>query len=134
MEIKEKKRMFIEVLLVIAFFILVVCGLIYSFNKIMESQPVQSSITFVYDEEALFKQNVEDAQSSIKSFIDNTEYNISDIAPWLNLKKRPLPVPEVAIENPDADASMLNEESVTNENLNPSANSKPEEVIPPAKN
>ena len=133
MEIKQKKKMLLEVLLVIVFFVLVVFGIIYSINKIIESQPVQSSITFVYDEEALFKQNVEDAQSFIKSFIDNTEYNISDIAPWLNLKQRPLPVPEVDIEN-DAGASKLNEESVTNENLNPSIKAKPEEIIPPAKN
>jgi hypothetical protein len=133
MEIKQKKKMLLEVLLVIVFFVLVVFGIIYSINKIIESQPVQSSITFVYDEEALFKQNVEDAQSFIKSFIDNTEYNISDIAPWLNLKQRPLPVPEVAIENADAGASTLNEESVTSESLNPSINSKHEEVKP-AKN
>ena len=133
MEIKQKKKMLLEVLLVIVFFVLVVFGIIYSINKIIESQPVQSSITFIYDEEALFKQNVEDAQSFIKSFIDNTEYNITDIAPWLNLKQRPLPVPEVAIENADAGASTLNEESVTSESLNPSINSKPEEVKP-AKN
>jgi len=133
MEIKQKKKMLLEVLLVIVFFVLVVFGIIYSINKIIESQPVQSSITFVYDEEALFKQNVEDAQSFIKSFIDNTEYNITDIAPWLNLKQRPLPVPEVAIENADAGASTLNEESVTSESLNPSINSKHEEVKP-AKN
>jgi hypothetical protein len=133
MEIKQKKKMLLEVLLVIVFFVLVVFGIIYSINKIIESQPVQSSITFIYDEEALFKQNVEDAQSFIKSFIDNTEYNISDIAPWLNLKQRPLPVPEVAIENADAGASTLNEESVTSESLNPSINSKHEEVKP-AKN
>ena len=55
MEIKQKKKMLLEVLLVLAFFILVVFGIKYSINKIIESQPVQSSITFVYDEEALFK-------------------------------------------------------------------------------
>ena len=121
MEIKQKKKMLLEVLLVVAFFILVVFGIKYAINKIIESQPVQSSITFMYDEEALFKQNVEDAQSSIKSFIDNTEYNISDLAPWLNLNKRPPPASETTTENP-----------ISNENQ--TINSKPEEVIPPVKN
>ena len=132
MEIKQKKKMLLEVLLVVAFFILVVFGIIYAINKIIESQPVQSSITFIYDEEALFKQNVEDAQSSIKSFINNTEYNISDVAPWLNLKKRPPPASETTNENPGADASATIENPISNENQ--TTQLKPEEVIPPVKN
>lgn len=134
MEIKQKKKMLLEVLLVLAFFILVVFGIKYSINKIIESQPVQSSITFVYDEEALFKKKIEDAQSSIQSLMDNTEYNISDVAPWFNLKKRPLPAPETSTENTVNDTSPSSDIPVPNQNPNPSVNSKPKEVIPPVKN
>lgn len=134
MEIKQKKKMLLEVLLVLAFFILVVFGIKYSINKIIESQPVQSSITFVYDEEALFKKKIEDARSSIQSLMDNTEYNISDLAPWFNLKKRPLPAPETSTENTVNDTSPSSDIPVPNQNPNPTANSKPKEVIPPVKN
>jgi hypothetical protein len=122
-----------EVLVVAVLFLTLLFTAKFLFNKFMESATVMSFVTYVTDEKNLIKQNISDTKNSIKNYIDNTEYNISDIAPWLNLKQRPLPVPEVDIEN-DAGASKLNEESVTNENLNPSINAKPEEIIPPAKN
>jgi hypothetical protein len=131
-DIQQKKRMWLEVVLVIIFFILVVCGLIYSFQKIFASQPVQSIITFIKDEETLVKQSIVDTESSITHFIDETQYVISDKAPWLNLKKRPPSTPDAAIENLETDTSNLDENNASN--TYPTESLKPEETALPNKN
>ena len=131
----SKKHITLNEVLVVAFlFLTLVFTAKFLFHKFMETETAVSFITHFTDEKNLIKQNISDTKNSIKNYIDNTEYNISDAAPWLNLKKRPPPVPEVAIENSDTDASSPSEDSLSNENQNQLANSKPEEVIPPAKN
>lgn len=108
-DIKQKKKMLLEVLLVMIFFILVICGLIFAYQNILQSKPVQSAITFIHDEETLIKQYVTDTKLSITQFLDETQYRMSDLAPWLHLKQRPSITPEVPLENNDIDPSSQSE-------------------------
>ena len=113
-EIEQKKKMLLEVVLVITFFILVLCGVIYAFQKIFESKPVQSTITFIQNETLLFKQYWDNTETSITNTIDETQYSLSEKAPWLNLKKRPLPSPEPTIENSSSEAEPQSENQIIN--------------------
>jgi hypothetical protein len=122
-EIEQKKKMLLEVVLVILFFILVVCGVIYASQKIFESKPVQSTITFIQSETLLFKQYWDNTETSITNTIDETQYSLSEKAPWLNLKKRPLPPPEPIIENSTSETQPQGENSIVNDTSSTSSNS-----------
>jgi hypothetical protein len=114
-EIEQKKKMLLEVVLVILFFILVVCGVIYASQKIFESKPVQSTITFIQNETLLFKQYWDNTEISISNTIDEAQYSLNEKAPWLNLKKRPLPPPEPIIENSTSETQPQGENSIVND-------------------
>lgn len=86
-----------EVCVVIVLFILLIFGIKFLFQKIMESEPIVSLQHSVHDEEDLFKQNIRDIKHSFHESIDETQYNISDKMPWLHLKTRP-PIPEIKDE------------------------------------
>ena len=95
-----------EVCVVIALFILLIFGIKFLLQKIMESEPVVSSQNFIHDKEDLFKQNIRDINDSVHESIDETQYSISDKMPWLHLKARP-PIPEIKDETPAPSENSL---------------------------
>ena len=131
-EIKQKKKMLMEVLLVAAFFVLVVCGLIYTFHKIVESQPVQSSIAFVSEERELLKQNIKDTKLWVKNLKDNTYYKIGEALPWLHLDTKPVE----ALENTTPDNASLDVATPSDGSFPPPAENQaqPQETNPQPKN
>jgi predicted PurR-regulated permease PerM len=131
-EIKQKKKMLLEVVLVIAFLFLVVCGVIFVSQKIFESKPVQSTISFIQNEPMLIKQYWDNTQTSITNIIDETQYSLNEKAPWLKLRKRPQPQPEPIIENLSSESQPQGENPIGNEIS--STNSNPVQANPSNKN
>ena len=86
MELKQKKKILLEILLVATFFILLICGVIYIFNKIIESDPIKSSIAYISQEKTVAIENVKEIKMWIDDFSDKTKNHLDQFKTWLHLK------------------------------------------------